>query len=395
MRAKNPTKRVSRKKSASLADKPSALDFVRLEDRILYSATPTVTVSAPDVNIGEDVSIQVTFDNTHPTDTGFGPYIDVMLPRNGADGAAGTDTPDGIGAPDGAGTGTGLVTANYLGAALAATSDYTFTDNDGGDATTGTFTHPFAKDALGNAITVTGTVGDRLLVYQLPFGSFAPDQPAAVVNINAQSSDYADLGTPLAIRVNGGFMYGNDPLDNPIADNPIFQSSYSNPNAWVTDTVTPQLFTLHKTFNGPEGETATGPNFLRTYTVTLDVALGQTLSDIDVTDALPTNAQFVSVTGITDGGTLNGLLTTANTLTPVGNIAVNFGSVSDGSASFDINFYVPLHDASTANVINPTTGDDVAVNNNVEALGDWTPLDPRDLGGTDNAHAGSILPPHE
>src|SRR5262245_37596568 len=46
------------------------------------------------VMIGEDFEFRASFDNS--AETGFGPFIDLIFPTNGADGAAGTDTPDGI-----------------------------------------------------------------------------------------------------------------------------------------------------------------------------------------------------------------------------------------------------------------------------------------------------------
>ena len=354
-------------------------------------ATPTVTISAPStVFIGQNVNFDVNFTNSGTVDTGYGPYIDVLLPRNGMDGHAGTDTPDGIG--------TGTVTATILGSTMTATSDYVFTDNDGGDPTTGTFTHPFAKDATGAPIVLTGTVGDRILVYQLPFGSLVPNQPAIDLHLSVQSSNLADLGAPLPIHVNGGFMYGSDPLDNPVADNPIFQKPYSDTSAWTSASVTPKLLTLTKTYNGPEGETATGPNFQRSYTVNLDIASGQTITNLDVTDLLPSNAQFVSVTGITDGGVVNNVLTgglTATTSTPGGEVGVTFASISDGHAQFDINFYVSRTDQSSGVVIDASSGSPVSVDNNVAALGDWTPIDVRDAGGVDNVSAGGLGAPAE
>ena len=58
-------------------------------------ATPVATLDVPSSGfIGESFSFTVTFDNTSTTDEGFGPFIDLILPRNGADGDAGTDTPD-------------------------------------------------------------------------------------------------------------------------------------------------------------------------------------------------------------------------------------------------------------------------------------------------------------
>ena len=46
------------------------------------------------VMIGKDFEFSASFDNS--AETGHGPFIDLIFPSNGADGAAGTDPPDGI-----------------------------------------------------------------------------------------------------------------------------------------------------------------------------------------------------------------------------------------------------------------------------------------------------------
>src|SRR5262245_32086340 len=45
--------------------------------------------------VGENVSFTLRFDNTHASLVGYGPYIDLILPATGADGA-GASVDDGI-----------------------------------------------------------------------------------------------------------------------------------------------------------------------------------------------------------------------------------------------------------------------------------------------------------
>ena len=150
-------------------------------------------------------------------------------------------------------------------------------------------THPYAKDASGNFIVICGlTVGDHYVSLLLPFGSFVPDQTPAELTISASMSNLADLGEDLNIRSSGGYMFGNDPLDNPTSDPSLVGAFVNNP-------VNPTLFTLTKVYVGPENETATGPNYLRTYTLTVDVANGQELTNFDLMDYLPGNIQYVAV----------------------------------------------------------------------------------------------------
>ena len=92
---------------------------------------------------------------------------------------------------------------------------------------TGCVSHPYAVDNTGAAVQVCGTSGDKLVVLQLPYGSFTPGQPPAELTINATMSNLADLGTALTIQGRGGFQYGADPLDNPTTDPSIVGPSVS------------------------------------------------------------------------------------------------------------------------------------------------------------------------
>lgn len=76
------------------------------------------------------------------------------------------------------------------------------------------------------------------------------------MTVRANLSGYADVGVGLPVQARGGFLYGADPLDNPVTDPPLQGSMTSA-------TVTPALLTLSKSYNGPEDETASGPNFAR------------------------------------------------------------------------------------------------------------------------------------
>jgi len=142
-----------------------------------------------------------------------------VLPFNGADGAAGTATPDGV----------DFVSATYLGQPVTSVV-LTFPDDDGaGPGTTGTVSHPYAVDNTNTPISVTGTAGDKLVVLQLPFGSFVPGQTPVNITVNATLSNLADLGAPLTVRYRGGYMFGATPLDDWCCDPAIF--SDPNPNS--------------------------------------------------------------------------------------------------------------------------------------------------------------------
>lgn len=207
------------------------------------------------------------------------------------------------------------------------------------------------------------------------FGSFAPGQPPAAVTINLQTSNLADANAPLGIQARGGFQFGNDALDNPTSDPSLIDPAYA------VASITPQLFTLNKVYLGLEDETATGPNFPRQYRIEVDVATGQTITNLQISDLLPGNLQFVSVNGLT-GGTENvGARVTPGTTTPGGTLSRTLNSVTgvagvDATLTFTV--FVPRVDNASAVIINATSGNDVAVLNNASTSGNWTPIDARD-----------------
>ena len=361
---------------------------ILVQARPLSAGVPSVTLDAPSrVMVGEDFSFAVVFDNAGDQ-TGYGPFIDVVFPANGADGNAGADTPDGISYDAGQG-------GTYMGSPLDC--------QEAAFDALGEVQHPFYRDADGDYVTVTGTPGDIFVSCKLPFGSFVTDQPPAAVTFQAAVSSLADVGTPLPIRARGGFLYGGDPLDNwccdVIAPNPSSHdsSSWTGPNQ---ADVEPTLLSLEKTYSGPEGETATGPNFPRQFTIAVDVAQGQTVTDLEISDLLPENLQFLSLDNVSGNGTGTiSEISTPGSDTPDGTLSRRLDRV-DGTASavdaeMTFSFYVPRDDLGGTRVLNPSTGDDVDSPNNAYAEGDWTPVDPRDPGGADNVSAGGVGSPAE
>ena len=304
------------------------LRFETLETRQLLAAIPLTTLAVSNEGLlGETTTLSVGFSNNSPTDAGFGPYIDLRLPATGTDGA-GTELDDGL-------TFSG---ATYLGQPVGATV-LTFD-------TLGTAVHPLARDSSGNPVVVSGTPGDQLVVLELPFGSYTPGQPVSNVDITVDMSPLADADTPLVVEARGGFRFGNDPLDNPTTDPSLLESPFHSA------LVTPSVYRLSKTYHGPEDETATGPNYPRQYTVSVDLADGATLTSLELTDVLSDNLQFVSIDSTLVHGTpvVTEVLNTPSTLTPGGTLTRRFASVTGTSAGNDASmtftFYVPQLDAA-------------------------------------------------
>jgi large repetitive protein len=327
-----------------------------LERRYALAATPTATVAGPVLSglIGQDIPLTVTFDNTG-TDIGYSPFVDIVMPATG-------DAPptpnDGISFKPGS--------ASYNGLSLVTT---VLTFNAAGEAT-----HPFAKNPDGSSVVVTGKPGDQLVVVQLPFGSYGPDQPAAVINFTGSVSPLAQPNNTYDVTATGGFQYQVDGSGNPTINVADFGSE-------STDPVQPQLFRIKKTSTAPEGETATGPNFTHSYTVSIAVAPGQTVTDMLLSDVLPNNLQFVSVTTVSGNGTTTITpVSTPTTSTPGGTLSrrldqvVGTGSASDAVMTFT--YFVPEKDASNADVIPLGTGGTAVAVNTSSAEGKWTSANP-------------------
>ncbi|MBV4518841.1 VCBS domain-containing protein [Pseudomonas sp. SWRI74] len=343
-------------------------------DGLLADAAPTVTLptAGSDVLLGDRFNFTVNFSNTSGQ-TGFAPFINLAIPATGKDGD------DGV----------GFISASYLGQNLIS---HTVTFDAAGNAT-----HPLAKDANGNFLIINASAygmraGDKLVVIELPFASVTNQQPVIGVQITASLSNLADTnfsdGSPdLTLRASGGFQFGNDALDNPTNDPSLIQAGTA---AFV---VHPTVITFNETLSTPEGETATGPNYGRTLTVTVTPAPGQTLSNVIVTQPLPDNIQVTAITPGAGGRLTSITLHDGTVVTNAAQIAVLIAANDVYINSFTVEyanlaaatdtvvaFYVPEVDANGQPIINPVTGDAVTITLGAPtASGQWVPLDPRDL----------------
>lgn len=362
--------------------------------------TPSVTLNVPSsVMLGEQFTFTVTFDNTGTTE-GYGPFVDVFLPVNGNDGYDPANlgyNMDGI----------TFVSATYLGQPITPVIT-TFPDPDPSPfdtqppgSTNACRPHPalvrYIAGPPANSVPVNicGTTGDQVLTFRLPFGSFTPGQPPAVITITAQVSPLADP-VPLNIRAQGGFEFGNDPLDNPCCDPIPTHPATILPSSWPPAAVTPQVLTISKDAGVQEGETATGPNFTRTYTLTINIASGQTITNLDLTDYLPNNVAYAgnftstpaasSVVEPPLGSILNNstLVATYNSIT---------GTASSSDIVVTFRYFIPLRDANGNLTVNANSGNPAGQSDNrADVLGDWTPTDPRDPGGVDNVTVFGTCP---
>jgi uncharacterized repeat protein (TIGR01451 family)/fimbrial isopeptide formation D2 family protein len=337
----------------------AALRLDNLESRLALAAIPTATINGPDVSalIGQEIPLTVTFDNTatNPADIGYSPFVDIVMPATG-------DAPptpfDGIAFKPGS--------ATYNSLSLA-TTVLTF------DAQ-GQATHPFAKNPDGTSVIVSGKPGDQLVVVQLPFGSYGPDQPAAEINFTGIVSPLAQPNSSYPVTATGGFQFQTDTSGNPTVNVATLGTT-------TTDPIEPQLFRIRKTSSAPEAETATGPNFTHTYTVSMAVAPGQTVSNLSLADVLPGNVQFVSLlTATGNGSTAVTPVATPSTSIPGGTLTRQFdqvvGTGSDSDVVMTFSYFVPQVNAAAADVIPLGTGGTAIATNVASATGTWTSPNP-------------------
>ncbi len=351
------TPRSSKRHSKRLSVRPNIETF---EDRTLLSAVPTVALSAPaQALIGETAPVSLTFSNTGD-EPGYAPWAYVVLPTTGANGNNGVSFVSG--------------SASYLGASVTTVVS---TFNSGGTVTGPSFARDPATD---QPLVLTGTPGNEAVFFQLPLGGFAVGQPDATIQFTTSISNLADVGFALNLQAQGGFGLGNTPVDDPSTDPPLLGST-------VSTSVTPALFTVSKTYLGTEGETATGANFKQQYQVSVDVANGQTIQNLDITDVLPDSLQFVSLDSVTVNGSPASAtaISTPSTTTPGGTLTEQLASVTGTTASDDADmtftFYVPRDLATPPNpadtpVLDLTTGASATATDQASAQGTWTPLNP-------------------
>lgn len=357
-------------------DKAIALgaDSLAAFQGLLANAAPTVSISMPDTDvlIGGQFTFNVDLRNSS-SQVGFAPYVDLFLPKTGKDGD------DGI----------SFISASYLGQTV---KSYVVTFDASGNAT-----HPLAKDVNGNPLIITAAsvgmrAGDQFIVLQVPYASVSQDQPVISLQVTATLSNLADTsltgGTPdLTINARGGFEYGNDSLNNPTVDPSIVEASL---HALV---IHPTLLDITQSLDMTEGETATGPNFVHTQTVTVTPAAGQTLHNVAVTQTVPDD---VRVTAITPGagGTLTSLTLLDGTVLTnptaiaaaiadpnvfIASYTITYATLSAPTSS-TVRFYVPEIGKDGVPVIDPATGNPVTIQfGPPTATGQWTPLDPRDI----------------
>lgn len=380
------------------------LHFEALEPRILFDASapgaPTAEVSIQteelttneDQLINDDISFTITFDNNGGQE-GYLPYLDIVadpemvLQDISAFGNPLTN-PDGSGlTPIGMISGTGELVSIGSGVPV----DHPLYSSSIGSP---------SSDFIGGAGSGTQPVnfdpalaGSYVYSVALPFGSYTPGNPPIEVDVTASlnQSDGILPSTDYALTARGGYALGCDPLDNPgtVAspdDEPVFGAS-------ATTQVHPVVMSLVKDANDREedgaytGENVSGPNHPITFQLELDIATGELVSGLTLTDVLPDDLAYLGNLTVTDGSgglipftinsqpavntdNLSGVTSTDNT------ISINLGDITgvngtDVIVTYDT--FVPYVEEGGDLVVDDVSGEEGDRNeyNDAEITGTW------------------------
>jgi uncharacterized repeat protein (TIGR01451 family) len=363
----------------------------------------------PQVLIGEPFTFRVRFNNNNPNVSaglripGYGPFIDLVLDAGGANKAITTKPPscqcDGM----------TFVSANMIDVTGGAVplmyhQSVEVTCPQSLAPLNVSSNHPYTGSGV---LPVVVPPGSQLVTIELPFGSFDPSQPEIVVEVTAYVTPLADVSPPhpLKIFARGGFRYGRDALDNTsTGDWPVLSdvipgsppplpplNQQTDSTQWAWEPTTPTLMIVHKKYLGPEDENATGPNLISyyplQYAITVDIANGQTVTNLTLSDTIPSNMVFDHLVSATPAGYISTPPFPSIIPIPPGGIwTVNWATITGGvvphpDATASFTFYVPEKDANGNDVL-PQNCAYVSAIDTAKADAAWTPLDQACDGGT-------------
>lgn len=341
-----------------------------LDRRELLAADASVAFETVDSStlIGETVDLQFAFSNSNSdnSEVGFGPYVDLVIPASGSDGDDGLRYVEG--------------SASLL--------DNTLQETVLTVGSTGVVEHPFALDAEGNPLSVEASPGDQLVVITLPIGSYVGDQPALHVDFQVDIDSNADVGDVHTIQATAGYRFGQDALDNPSSD-PMLRGES------VELGITPEVVVVNVEYDGPENETAVGPNFEQSYTVTIDVADGVVLRDLDTRGLLDNNQSFLGLSTDDSWDSISQPLAGLSNDALVQLLRGEIEGQAGVDAEFKLSFFVADSDADGDATVSAITGQHVISEFHVSTHAKWQPLDSRDQGEELSTFSSELSLAHE
>lgn len=255
-----------------------------------FATTPSISESLPsEAFLGDQVCFDTNFTNSG--DPGYSPYLRVILPDDLT-----------------------LDSASFLGNGLTPTNVGVFPASPGNQL----------EDPL-TETDVTGTQGSSFDLIVLPIGSVVDGGPALTTNICFTIESTATIGSPLTVSVQPVFQLG----DSATGENGPIEGTV------VTADITPTLVSYSYSSAATEGETVPGAAFVDTFTHTVDVANGQTLTSLAIQDVLDNQLQYVS-SAVISGGVGCNLDTEPSNITPGGNLDVSCTSLVGTNSASDL-----------------------------------------------------------
>ena len=293
-----------------------------------FSQTPNLTTSLPASDLaGNQVCFDLTLTNTG--NPGYNPYIRLILPAD-----------------------LHFVSAEYMSMGVTVTNVGTFSSSNSDqlvDPKTGTI--------------VNGPDGGSFYLLEPPIGTLVENGPTVIIHVCVTIDSNATIGSNLEVISQPVYELGDSPTgeNGPIEGTALTEADGSY--------ITPQLWTLTKTIIAPEQERVPGPDFPFTVSLTIDVADGKTVSNVDVLDTLVNEFQYTGNLNI-NGGTNANIVQEPSTDTnsPGGTLQVHFDSITGTTSSQDvtITFTCYLRD-----VLDHSTCDDSVFQNTATADGEY------------------------
>ena len=185
--------------------------------------------------------------------------------------------------------------------------------------------------------TVTGPEGAELWIIRPRIGSVTTGQPPIDIDICIDIDVSATVGLPYDVTLQPAYLFGDTPTG---VNGPLYGTA-------DTSQVTPTVITFEKNNTALEGsERTTGPTWPVTFTLTANIANGQTVTNLDFIDTLSADMQFVGPVTIT-GGNGCSTTTTPSTVTPGGTLRVQCTSALGTTGNAEVTVSYPAYVVDT------------------------------------------------
>ncbi len=280
----------------------------------LADATPLCVANvsaAPFLNESFTGSVAVTNGGTN--DPGFQPVVELFLPE-----------------------GVTLSAATFFGVGVAFEEVGTFSVG------TPSLTHPLTGESI------TGTIDETFVLITIPTSAQTPGSPTLTVDLTFGMDTTLSPDAPTTIGASCVYAFGElDAENNPGVDPPLRTDSGGA-------SFTPKIMTVSKAVSKPA--TVTGPDNPVTWTVTIDVADGQTVESARLIDIIEDQFQIDAIAatvGFSANTTLPGAADKGGTVDITLDAIVG---VVGADALITIDGFVPDTDASGADILDPATG---------------------------------------